>query len=37
MDGSLPRYVSLGTVVEFFFSESRDLPAAKRFVRKALA
>ena len=28
---------SLGDTVEFFFSEHRDLPAAKRFVRKALA
>lgn len=28
---------SVGDTVEFFFSESRDLPAAKRFLRKALA
>ena len=27
---------SLGDTVEFFFSENRDLPAAKRFLRKAL-
>lgn len=27
---------SLGDTVEFFFSESRDLLAAKRFIRKAL-
>jgi transposase-like protein len=27
---------SVGDTVEFFFSESRDLPAAKRFFRKAL-
>lgn len=27
---------SLGDTVEFFFSENRDLPAAKRFIRKAL-
>ena len=26
---------SLGDTVEFFFSENRDLPAAKRFLRKA--
>jgi len=25
-----------GDTVEFFFSENRDLPAAKRFIRKAL-
>ncbi|MER8376915.1 IS6 family transposase [Mesorhizobium sp. M0488] len=28
---------SVGDTVEFFFSEHRDLPAAKRFLRKALA
>ncbi|WP_448955887.1 IS6 family transposase [Labrys neptuniae] len=28
---------SLGDTVEFFFSEHRDLPSAKRFLRKALA
>jgi putative transposase len=28
---------SLGDTVEFFFSEHRDLPSAKRFFRKALA
>ncbi|RWJ04878.1 MAG: IS6 family transposase [Mesorhizobium sp.] len=28
---------SVGDTVEFFFSESRDLPAARRFLRKALA
>jgi putative transposase len=28
---------SLGDTVEFFFSEHRDLPAAKRFLRKAFA
>lgn len=27
---------SVGDTVEFFFSETRDLPAAKRFLRKAL-
>ena len=27
---------SVGDTVEFFFSEHRDLPAAKRFIRKAL-
>jgi putative transposase len=27
---------SVGDTVEFFFSKSRDLPAAKRFFRKAL-
>ena len=27
---------SVGDTVEFFFSENRDLPAAKRFLRKAL-
>ena len=27
---------SLGDTVEFFFSENRDLPAAKRFIRIAL-
>jgi transposase-like protein len=27
---------SVGDTVEFFFSENRDLPAAKRFIRKAL-
>jgi putative transposase len=27
---------SVGDTVEFFFSEKRDLPAAKRFIRKAL-
>jgi putative transposase len=27
---------SAGDTVEFFFSENRDLPAAKRFLRKAL-
>ena len=27
---------SVGDTVEFFFSEHRDLPAAKRFLRKAL-
>lgn len=27
---------SAGDTVEFFFSEKRDLPAAKRFIRKAL-
>lgn len=28
---------SVGDTVEFFFSQHRDLPAAKRFMRKALA
>lgn len=28
---------SIGDTVEFWFSEHRDLPAAKRFLRKALA
>ncbi|CAM5761817.1 IS6 family transposase [Labrys miyagiensis] len=28
---------SVGDTVEFFFSQYRDLPAAKRFLRKALA
>ncbi|MEO5757871.1 MAG: IS6 family transposase [Mesorhizobium sp.] len=28
---------SVGDTVEFFFSEQRDLPSAKRFFRKALA
>ncbi|MGS1097556.1 IS6 family transposase [Aquamicrobium terrae] len=28
---------SVGNTVEFWFSEHRDLPAAKRFMRKALA
>jgi transposase-like protein len=28
---------SVGDTIEFFFSEHRDLPAAKRFMRKALA
>lgn len=28
---------SVGNTVEFLFSEHRDLPAAKRFMRKALA
>jgi putative transposase len=28
---------SVGDTVEFFFSENRDLIAAKRFLRKALA
>ena len=28
---------SVGDTIEFFFSENRDLPAAKRFLRKALA
>jgi transposase-like protein len=28
---------SVGDTVEFWFSEHRDLPAAKRFMRKALA
>lgn len=27
---------SVGDTVEFFFSENRDLPTAKRFIRKAL-
>lgn len=27
---------SVGDTVEFFFTENRDLPAAKRFIRKAL-
>lgn len=27
---------SVGDTIEFFFSENRDLPAAKRFLRKAL-
>ena len=27
---------SVGDTVEFFLSENRDLPAAKRFIRKAL-
>ncbi|ESX25822.1 hypothetical protein X764_32595, partial [Mesorhizobium sp. LSHC440A00] len=27
---------NVGDTVEFFFSENRDLPAAKRFLRKAL-
>jgi putative transposase len=27
---------SIGDTVEFYFSEHRDLPAAKRFFRKAL-
>jgi transposase-like protein len=27
---------SVGDTVEFFFSENSDLPAAKRFIRKAL-
>ncbi|SFU20219.1 Transposase (or an inactivated derivative) [Mesorhizobium sp. YR577] len=27
---------SVGATVEFFFSENRDLPAARRFLRKAL-
>ncbi len=27
---------SVGDTVEFFFSENRDLPAARRFLRKAL-
>lgn len=27
---------SVGDTVEFFFSEKRDLPATKRFIRKAL-
>ena len=27
---------NVGDTVEFFFSENRDLPAAKRFIRKAL-
>jgi putative transposase len=27
---------SVGDTVEFYFSEQRDLPSAKRFFRKAL-
>jgi transposase-like protein len=36
MDVSLPRIDSVGDTVESFFSEIRDLKAAKRFLRKAL-
>ncbi|MBB3424458.1 transposase-like protein [Rhizobium sp. BK312] len=36
MDVVLPRHRQRGDTVEFLFSESRDLPAAKRFLRRAL-
>ncbi|NTF44118.1 DDE-type integrase/transposase/recombinase [Agrobacterium rhizogenes] len=31
-----PAVDSVGATVEFFFSEKRNLPAAKRFIRDAL-
>ena len=37
MDVSLPCHRQWGDTIEFFFSEHRDLSAAKRFLRKAFA